>query len=372
MKWVFWIAAGTIVYAYAGYPLVVFLRSHLKPRRAQVAPFFPSVSVIIAARDESATLLKKLKNVADLDYPNRLIETVVVSDGSSDETNRLLQTSHHDNLHSIILDQHVGKASALNRGLQAASGEIVFFTDVRQMIEPEALRCLMENFADPSIGCASGELMLPHAPGAAASNKLGLYWTYEKKIRQWESDSNSVPGATGAIYAVRKTLIEPLPAGTLLDDVFIPMNVIRQGKRVIFEPRARAWETAYFGIRREFQRKVRTLAGNYQLLQLAPWILFPNHSAWFEFFSHKLLRLIVPFALLMLFISSAVLHGTFYRMSFIAQLIFYALAILGLLHPKLGVLARPANSAGTFTMLNAAAVTALLLFVAGKKQLWVR
>jgi poly-beta-1,6-N-acetyl-D-glucosamine synthase len=372
MKWVFWIAAGTIAYAYLGCPLILFLRSRLRPRPVQLSPLFPSVSVVLAVHNESKMLLKKLQNLADLDYPTELIEIIVVSDGSTDETNQVLRSSDGKNVRAIFLDEHVGKAAALNQALKVAKGEIIFFTDVRQMIEPQALRYLTENFSDPAVGCASGELMLPVPEGATTNNKLGLYWTYEKKIRQWESDCNSVAGATGAIYAVRRDLIVPLPTDTLLDDVFIPMNVIRQRGRVIFDPRARAWETAYFGVEREFRRKVRTLAGNYQLLQFEPWILFGSHPVWFEFFSHKLVRLIVPFALLTMLIVSILLPSLFYRTILVLQLMFYSLAILGFLYPKAGIFSKAASSACTFTMLNAAAATALLLFVAGRKQLWVR
>ena len=372
MKWVFWIAAGTIAYTYVGYPLLLLLRSRLKPLAVRASPLFPSVSIVLAVHNESKALIKKLQNLAELEYPAELIEIVVVSDGSTDDTNRILRSSEGKTVRAVFLDQHAGKAAALNKALQAATGEIIFFTDVRQMIEPQGLRYLMENFSDPAVGCVSGELMLPRPEGAAASNKLGLYWTYEKKIRQWESNSNSVAGATGAIYALRRNLMVTLPDGTLLDDVFVPMNVARQGKRVIFEPRARAWETTYFGMELEFRRKVRTLAGNYQLLKIAPWVLFRWHAVWFEFFSHKLLRLIVPFALVTLVVASVLARGTFFQIIFLLQLLFYGFAMLGLLRPETRIFARAASSAATFTMLNAAAATALLVFVSGKKQLWVR
>src|SRR5208337_611205 len=147
------------------------------------------------------------------------------------------------------------------------------FTDARQKIESCALRRLMENFADAEVGCVSGELMLGNPETGEAGEGMGLYWRVEKKIRELESASGSVVGATGALYAVRRELLVNLPEGTILDDVYIPMQVTRQGKRVVFEPRARAWDSVNLGAEREFARKVRTLSGNYQLLQLAPWLL---------------------------------------------------------------------------------------------------
>ena len=195
------------------------------------------------------------------------------------------------------------------------------------------MRCilLIENFADPDVGAASGELMLGDPSTGETGKGMGLYWRMEKKIREMESASGSVVGATGAIYCARRELLaaSPLPEGTILDDVLLPMQIVRQGYRVIFDSRARAWDSPDLGESREFSRKVRTLSGNYQLLQLAPWLLSSQNGIRFEFISHKLSRLAVPFALLALLIASMFLRQPFYRAALMAQIALYMLSLSG-------------------------------------------
>jgi cellulose synthase/poly-beta-1,6-N-acetylglucosamine synthase-like glycosyltransferase len=203
---------------------------------------------------------------------------------------------------------------------------------------------------------------------------MGLYWRVEKKIRELESAAGSVAGATGAIYCARRNLVEttPLREGTILDDVLLPMEVVRQGFRVIFDARARAWDTPHLGDGREFSRKVRTLTGNYQLLQIAPWLLSSQNSIRFEFVSHKLSRLAVPFALLALLIPSIFLPEPFYRVALAAQLAFYGLSLIALANVAMGPLSRIADPARTFVVLNSAAMVAFVNFVTGRKAIWVR
>jgi len=180
-------------------------------------------------------------------------------------------------------------------------------------------------------------------------------------------------GATGAIYAVRRELLSRIPQGTILDDVYLPMEVVRQGKRAVFDGRARAWDSPNLGVEREFSRKVRTLSGNYQLLQLAPWLLSSRNPLLFEFVSHKLLRLVVPFALAALLLTSVDLTEPFYRATLILQLMFYILSVLAFSHiVKRGILARVADASGTFVLLNGAAIVALVNFVAGRRAAWTR
>src|SRR5207253_7254897 len=180
------------------------------------------------------------------------------------------QYARHERIRVILNQESRGKAGGLDDAIKVARGEIVVFTDARQAIELDAVRLLAENFADSAVGCVSGELMLGNPGTGEAAKGLGLYWLIEKKIRELESASGSVVGATGALYAVRRELLVPLPSETILDDVYLPMQVLRQGARVVFEPRARAWDAPNLGTGREFARKVRTLSGNYQVVQLAP------------------------------------------------------------------------------------------------------
>lgn len=326
----------------------------------------PAVSIVMVVRNEAAVLRKKLRNLLALEYPAESVQLVVVSDGSTDGTETILREAARDSRVHVVLNQlSQGKASGLNDGVGQARGKVVVFTDARQQIEPNALKLLMENFADPQVGAVSGELMLGDAASGEAMRGMGTYWRMEKRVRGLESDTGSVVGATGALYAVRRELVPEVPTVTILDDVLIPMQVVRQGYRVIFDGRARAWDVPDLGSKREFHRKVRTLSGNYQLLRLAPWLLRRENPLRFEFMSHKLIRLAVPFALLAVLGASCFLPGRFYQVAFWLQICGCGLSLLGWSGWKLGPLSRLADACCTLVVLNMAAVVALAHFVTG-------
>ena len=373
MKWMFWLSASLIGYSYLGYPVWLWLRSRWSPRPVRLGPGEPMVSAVMVVRNEEGVVGRKMENLLGLDYPQEKLEVVVVSDGSSDRTAAILAEFERDlRVRAIVKPRSQGKAAGLNDAIKLARGELLLFTDARQQIEPGALRLLIENFADQEVGAASGELMLGDPANGETGKGMGLYWRIEKKIRELESASGSVAGATGAIYCARRSLLDRLPEDTILDDVLLPMQVIRKGSRVVFDARARAWDTPDLGESREFARKVRTLSGNYQLLQLAPWLLGSENAIRFEFVSHKLSRLVAPFALLGLLVSSAFLREPFYRAALAAQLAFYALSLTALGGVKVGPLSRIADAARTFVVLNSAAAVAFVNFVTGRKAVWVR
>jgi cellulose synthase/poly-beta-1,6-N-acetylglucosamine synthase-like glycosyltransferase len=389
MKYIFWIAAALVGYSYLGYPAWLWLRSRWSPRpvrRSSGQSFgqsssqssaVPAVTAVMVVRNEEAVIARKLENLLALDYPHAKLDLVVVSDGSSDRTPAILADYARDSrvrtrLRTLIKPASEGKAAGLNDAIKLATGELLLFTDARQQIESSALRLLIENFADPDVGAASGELMLGDPASGETGEGMGLYWRMEKKIRELESASGSVAGATGAIYCARRRLLDPLPEGTILDDVLLPMQIVRRGSRVIFDARARAWDSPDLGEGREFSRKVRTLSGNYQLLQLAPWLLSSQNAIRFEFITHKLSRLAVPFALLALLIASMFLPQPFYRAALGAQLAFYALSLAAFAGVKIGPLSRIADPARTFVVLNSAAIVAFINFVTGRKAIWVR
>jgi cellulose synthase/poly-beta-1,6-N-acetylglucosamine synthase-like glycosyltransferase len=362
-----------IAYTYAGYPAWLWLRARWRARPVQKAAHTPYLSIVMVVRNEEAALPAKLHNLLALDYPADRFELVVVSDGSTDRTETLLREHAADPRIKVVLNQlSRGKAAGLNDAMAVAGGEVVVFTDARQFIEPGAVRVLVESLADPEVGCVSGELMLGDPARGEAGRGMGLYWRIEKIVRELESQSGSVVGATGALYAVKREMLADVPPETILDDVYIPMQVARQGKRVVFEPGARAWDAADQGRGREFARKVRTLSGNYQLLQLAPWLLTSANPLRFEFVCHKLLRLVVPFALATLLAASIVLSQPVYRLALALQLCVYGLSILAAVHLGRGLLARASDAAFTFVVLNMAAVVAFANFVTGRKAAWGR
>ncbi len=288
-----WTLIAFVIYVLAGYPLLLWLLARkAKPLRAEFSP--RTVSVLLAVRNGESYLAAKLDSLLALDYPSDLLEILVIGDGSTDRGKEIaLRYASGDSRIRWIAAPPLGKWNALNRGLAEARGEIIFFTDVRQRLAPDSLRNLIARFADESVGCVSGELEIP-------GQGPGLYWRYEKFIRKRQARLDSVIGATGAIYAQRRALCGPLPPDTLLDDVHFPMQAFFAGYRVVFEERARAWDEPT-ALDREYQRKVRTLAGNYQLIAAFPALLTPRNRMLFHFLSHKFARLLLPFALLSIF-----------------------------------------------------------------------
>ena len=372
MKWVFWGSGALLAYTFVGYAGWLYLRGRYRARPVKASSQQATVSVVMVVRNEGGVLERKLENLLELNYAKEFSEIVVVSDGSTDSTNEILQYHSADRRIRVILHpESRGKAAGLNDAVAAARGEIVLFTDARQLLERDSMRLLAEQFADPAVGCASGELMLGDPERGESSHGMGLYWRVEKKIREMESASGSVVQATGAIYAVRRSLVVPIPAGTILDDVYIPLHVARRGFRVTFLPSARAWDVVDQGSDREFARKVRTLTGNYQLVQLAPWLLGSSNPLRFEFISHKLLRLAAPFNLAALFIASLWLSAPLYRVALLLQLVFYSLSVASMAKLLKGPLAKVADAARTFVVLNTAAVVAFAKFVTGRGVAWV-
>lgn len=337
MKAVFWISIALIVYVYAGYPLLLAAWARLRPRPVGRTPLdrpAPGVTVVIAARNEAGRLAERLENVFTQDYPGPL-QVVVASDGSTDGTSGVV--AGFGSRVDLVELPPSGKPSALNAAVARARHDILVFADARQAFAPDALQRLVENFSDRSVGAVTGELQLDceHDREASASSvgeSVGAYWRYEKWLRRHESLVWSTLGATGAIYAMRRALWRPLPAGTLLDDVLAPMRVVLAGFRVVFDDRARAYDRVEADAATERRRKVRTLGGNYQILVLEPALLSPlRNRVWVQYTSHKLGRLVVPYAMGTALLSNVVLApaGILYMAALVGQLFFYALATYG-------------------------------------------
>ena len=340
MERLFWVSLLVVAYVYVGYPLLLSLGARVagrpvRKRRLAEPGAWPAVSIVVAARNEAARLPGRVANLLDLPYGGPR-EVIVVSDGSTDGTRAALAT--FGGRIRFIEVSRGGKPAALNAGVEAASGEILVFADARQRFSRDSLRHLVANFADPVVGAVTGELVLDcedragRAAESTVGEGVGLYWTYEKWLRRNESRLWSTVGATGAIYALRRVLWRPLPPQTLLDDVLAPMRAVLGGWRIAFDEEARAYDRVSEDGPSEARRKKRTLAGNYQILALEPRLLVPLlNPVWWQYVSHKVGRLIVPWALMGAFAANALLVSTnwLYVLTFIAQVCFYLLAALG-------------------------------------------
>jgi biofilm PGA synthesis N-glycosyltransferase PgaC len=372
MKLLFWSCVSLIVFVYAGYPIYLYIRARFWPRPVRRATIHPSVTIVLVVHNEEKNLPGKLANLADLDYPADSLEMVIVSDGSTDETNKILSAWRKSGRRAVILPERRGKANGLNHGMAEAQGEIICFTDARQRIASDSLRNLISNFADPSVGCASGELVLCDDPKTPSSDGVGLYWRLEKNIRNWEGLAGSTVGATGAFYAVRKDLLSSLPEGAILDDIYIPLQVARKGSRIVFDPRAVVYDDFKPSFEQEFRRKVRTLGGTYELLLLAPWVLTNANPLRLRLICHRLLRLLVPFGLMGVFVSSLWLREGIYELALVVQVVIYSLGALSMLRVHTGFLSRMSNFSLAFILLNSAAAVAFVYFITGRKAVWTR
>jgi biofilm PGA synthesis N-glycosyltransferase PgaC len=379
IKVVFWLGAACVAYPYVVYPLALGLVARLRRRHGAgatahgVAPAtLPGVSVVLAAYNEEATIGRRLRELLEMiGAPGLRGELIVVSDGSTDRTTGHARSlaERDPRIKVVALEANRGKAVALTEGCARAGHEIIVFADARQSWASDALARLLGNFADPTVGAVSGELILETESGVLAG--VGLYWRFEKWLRRQESVVASTVGVTGAISAVRRSLFRPIPPGTILDDVYWPLTVALQGYRVIHDPGARAYDRLPDRVEHEFRRKVRTLSGNFQLLGRLPAALAPaRNPVWIQYVSHKLMRLVVPWALLALLGASALLTPPPYRLAFWWQVEFYGLAALGLSHP-LASRSRLASAAASFVVLNAAAWLAFWAWLLGRtSRVW--
>lgn len=371
MKALFWLSFAGVFYTYIGYALVIWVWSKLRPKPWKSAPIEPSISIVMAVRDGMALLPARLEQLAQLDYP-KINDIVIVSDGSADGTEEYLLACASRRLIPVLLKQHVGKAAAVNAGIVKATGDIIVFLDVRPEVAEGAIQQLVSNFADESVGCAAGDYIIRSSGEVDGSAGVGrAYWAYEQWLRLCEAEIDSPVGVPGCFYAVRRQLVTPQPAGIILDDMFQPLSVIRKGYRSVVDVRARVYDSLPKRVHGEFRRKVRTLAGNFQLFRLAPWTLTFENRVLFQLVSHKAMRLVVPYLLLVLLVSSLILApgSNFYLWMALPQVIVWLLALTAQ-YVRIPVLHRIAAPANALLVLNAAAVVGLYTFLFTRGPLW--
>lgn len=364
---VFWLCVGCVVYTYALYPLGIWVlaRCFGRPLRLD-GPLPPSVSVVLSAYNEQATIARRLEELIGLIAPyGDAGEVIVVSDGSTDQTAEIVSAyALRPPVRLIELPLNQGKAVALSRGVEAAHGEVLVFADARQRWAPDALERLLENFRDDRVGAACGDLMIETSPGVLAG--VGLYWRFEKWLRIQESRFHSTVVLTGAISAVRRALFPPLPPGMMTDDLYWPIQVGIAGYRVIHDGRAKAYDRLPAQARDEMRRKLRTLCGNFQLFGGTPFVVLPwRNPVWLQLISHKLMRLVVPWAMLGVLGANLFLHGSLYRFTLASQVVLYGLGLLGMFS-RLGLRSRLLSGLGSFLTMNAVAWYAFWVWVSGR------
>ncbi len=376
----FWACLFLVAHTYLLYPLFLvfasalvqvgrdwrYLRTRQDRRPRTNAGPLPSVTLIVPAYNEEARLADKLANLRALDYPRDRLEVIFVSDGSTDRTNDILRAVEDTAIRVLILPARSGKCNALNRAVAAARHDVLVFSDAATLFAPDAVRRLVRHFADARVGIVCGALQFEATPESRKTE--GVYWGYESMLRLMESRLGITLVASGAIYAVRTSCYPPLPADTLTDDLVVPLAVRRLGFRVLYDPEARATDFAASNVAGEFTRRVRVATGSFRCLRdLVRTPMDPLTA--FAFFSHKLLRWVLPFLLVGLLASNVALWGEpFYRAVLIAQLLFYLWAALGFLGRRRMQGIRYALFAYYLLAIHLAYLVGFLHFLGGRRE----
>lgn len=363
MSVLFYMSITVLVYVYFGYPCVVTGCSWLSKKHQKNSDYRPSVCILVAAHQEAAVIESKVLNFYEIDYPKEKLSMLVVSDGSTDGTDEIVAKHVGPRLKLIRQSPRAGKAAALGVGLPLIDSEIVVLTDANTLFDPSAVSALVANFGDARVGAVTGEVRLVDDKVGYADSE-GAYYRYETQIQAAEARFWSVIGVDGALYAVRRELIKAPPTDAILDDFTISMEIACQGYRIVFEPKAFAVEDAPPQLVDEFNRKTRTAAGAFQALFRGWGVPRSNPRLMFSYFSHKLLRWLSPWFMLIAFTCNGVLafgspawHSP-WCLLFIGQCAFYSAALVGLLIPaarRLSLVSVPMY----FAMMNAAMVRGL-------------
>ncbi len=375
---VFWVCLACVCYAYLGYPILVWCLARLFGRLLspppQVDADLPSVTLLIAAYNEEAEIEKRVQTALMTDYPREKLEILIASDGSSDATPAIVRRYTDRGVRLLDYKQRRGKAAVLNAAFPEVRGDVVLLSDANTQIDPSALRKMVRWFNDPAVGVVCGRLILTDPD--TGRNVDSLYWKYETFLKKCENGLGALLGANGAIYAIRRALHAPIPNDTIVDDFVLPLQAkLRANCRIVYECGAVAWEETPLGIGAEFHRRSRIGAGGFQSIALL-WPLLRPRYGWtaFTFFSHKVLRWMCPFFLILLLISNLCLFDdSFYRLIFSGQVGFYLVSLLAAFLPPRLPLLKPLRLTTMFTGMNAALLVGFWRWLRGsQKAAWKR
>lgn len=356
-------------YFLAGYPLWLRLRRYKTLAVKKDAGYVPAVTILMAVHNGEEFLAAKIENLLQLDYPKDRVRVLVISDGSTDRSETIARSFSPRGVEFLAVPRG-GKAASLNAGLARATGDIIFFCDVRQKIDPQALRQLTANFADAQVGAATGELRILRPDGGAGEQAdMDLYWCYELWARSRHSAIWSLFNTTGCLYAMRRELCQPLPPGTLGDDAVLPLGAYVRGYRIVFDPSAIAYDYATQA-GTDWKRRMRTLSGMWQTYRIYPRLLLP-HRMWLHFFGHKLGRLLLPWALTAAVISSFFLPASEWKWVILAgEAVFFTCALADPLLPRTFPGKRLTSLCRTFLVMNLAALFSVKVFFVSPLAMW--
>ena len=367
-----WLFAGSILallYIYLGYPAILMLLAKWMPAPVRKGEYTPSASILIAAYNEATCIGKTIENKLAIDYPGDKLEIVVISDGSNDGTDEIVRGYAGRGAELIRQEPRAGKTSALNLAIPSARGEIIVFSDANSLYEYDAIRKLLANFKDPGVGYVTGKMIYANPDGSVTGDGCSAYMRYENNLRTLETAVGSVVGVDGGIDAVRKSLYRPMRADQLPDFV-LPLDVISQGYRVVYEPGAVLRETALAAASDEYRMRVRVSLRAFWALKDMRHLLSFRRSALFawQLWSHKVLRYMSFLFLVGAFAGNAYLAtaSSFYSWLFAVQTLVYAAALTAPFFSKVGF--RIIHMVHYFVLINVAALHAFLKFVLGQKQ----
>jgi cellulose synthase/poly-beta-1,6-N-acetylglucosamine synthase-like glycosyltransferase len=367
----FWSVVGLVAYVYAGYPLLIWALARLRPNPVRRGDAVPTVSFVIAAYNEEDAIAAKLENTLAIDYPADRFEILVVSDGSTDRTEEIVRSRFADRVRLLALGGRFGKTIGQNRAVEATSGEVIVFSDATTVYRPDTVRRLVAPFADPTVGCVGGWIVMGAEGDDAVVKGRAAYVDYEQWIREQESRFASILGASGAAYAVRRDVYTPLPADVISDMAQV-IEVVANGKRSVLEPTAIAYEPGESrGLREELERRTRIMVRGIRAQWYLRHFFRPLRHPWFCFqiLSHRLLRLAMPLFLVALFgVNLFLLDRTFFRLTMAGQLAFYGLAGLGWILERRGRRTRVLTMPFYFCAANLAPVLAVRDILRGETR----
>jgi len=366
---IFWLTLGIIFYTYFGYPLFILFLSLFINHKIKKGAIEPTVTILITAYNEEKNIAGKLQNTLSLDYPKGQLEIIVASDASEDHTDEIVKEFAGQGVTLHRVEGRVGKTETQNQTVKIAKGDIIIFSDATTKYKKDAIRKIVRNYNDPSIGAVSGRYEYVNPTGAPVGLGTILFWKYENSVKSRQTQIKTVTGCCGCIYSVRRSLYEPLRRD-IISDLVEPLKILEKGYRIAFEPEAIAYEETTETSGEEFGMRVRVISrGMYGLWHMRTLFNpFKYGFVMFQLFSHKVLRWMIPFLLPILLISNLFLMGyPFYALTFVAQVLFYIGAIGGYLLDKMGKKAKLLALPLYYCVVNAASVAAFFRTIFGKK-----